>query len=67
MKQTLRLFMVAALAGILTLGGYKLFVESNDVSIISETETPSFIPVNYSNNAMSSAGIDFTEAAEKKQ
>ncbi|PKA81916.1 Do/DeqQ family serine protease [Ulvibacter sp. MAR_2010_11] len=65
MKQTLRLFMVAALAGILTLGGYKLFVESNDVSIISETETPSFIPVNYSNNAMSSAGIDFTEAAEK--
>ncbi len=68
MKQMLRLFLVALVAGAATLGGYKLFVESEDVAATPEKQqVTSFIPTNYTTSipAAASAGIDFTEAAEK--
>ncbi len=65
MKQTLRLFTVALVAGALTLGGYKAFVETDNVSMISENETPSFIPTNFSASTAAEMNTDFTEAAEK--
>jgi Do/DeqQ family serine protease len=65
MKQTLRLFMVALFAGALTLGGYKMFVETNEVSMNIENESPPFIPTNFSTFNAPASGVDFTEAAEK--
>ena len=64
MKQTFRLFLVALFAGAITLGGYKLFVESDTITIIPQEETTSFIPANFSSET-SVLNIDFTEAAEK--
>jgi serine protease Do len=64
MKQTVKLFAVALIAGATTLSGYKYFVESDGVSIISQTESPSFIPTNFSSET-NLASLDFTEAAEK--
>lgn len=63
MKQSLRLFFVALFAGVITLGGYKLFLETNQVAEISKPTSPSFIPTNFSSTITSS--FDFTEAAEK--
>ncbi|WP_371812631.1 trypsin-like peptidase domain-containing protein [Aquimarina sp. U1-2] len=71
MKRFLGVLLVAILAGVITLGAYKLFIQSDAVVIqdrISRTDT---IPVNYaignSKNATSAsiASIDFTLAAEK--
>ena len=39
MKQTIRLFVVALLAGAVTLGGYKFFTEEEGVSFIPENNT----------------------------
>ena len=40
MKQTAKLFMVALIAGASTLGGYKLFVESDTTTaIVTQDET----------------------------
>jgi len=64
MKQTFRLFAVALVAGAITLGGYKYFVESETITIIPQEETASFIPTSFSSE-ISSTNIDFTEAAEK--
>lgn len=64
MKQSLRLFLVAFVAGAVTLGGYKIFIETNEVSEISENVSPSFIPTNFSSNTTTNSSIDFTEAAE---
>ncbi|NND64171.1 MAG: PDZ domain-containing protein [Flavobacteriaceae bacterium] len=66
MKQTVRLFGVALIAGAVTLGGYKLFVEEKTpVAIVQQEESPSFIPTNFSNTPSDIAKVDFTEAAEK--
>lgn len=68
MKQTIRLFVVALVAGAMTLGGYKLFVEEQPVAVVTETSadnSPSFIPTNYAAVAAVESGIDFTTAAEK--
>ncbi|MEZ4779638.1 MAG: trypsin-like peptidase domain-containing protein [Flavobacteriaceae bacterium] len=66
MKQTARLFLVAIVAGATTLGGYKVFVEKNEkMAATSAIETPSFIPTNFNTNTALTAGIDFTEAADK--
>lgn len=66
MKQTVRLFTVALVAGAMTLGGYKLFVENTpQVLMVQQEEKPSFIPTNLSNFEAIDASIDFTEAAEK--
>lgn len=64
MKQTFRLFAVALVAGVITLGGYKYFVESETITIIPQEETTSFIPTNFSSET-NTTNIDFTEAAEK--
>jgi len=66
MKQTVRLFAVAILAGAMTLGGYKLFVEDTTATaVVQQEETPSFIPTNLSSFEAANSNLDFTEAAEK--
>jgi len=68
MKQTMRLFFVALLAGAATLGGYKFFLEKESTKLtpVETTENVSFIPTNNSSAiAALNSGIDFTEAAEK--
>lgn len=66
MKQTVRLLGVALLAGVLTLGGYKLFVEDTQkVSLVPQEESASFIPTTFTNPTTAAANIDFVAAAEK--
>lgn len=66
MKQTMRLFLVAIVAGATTLGGYKVFVEKNKtIAVTSVSETPSFIPTNFTSNTALPSGVDFTDAANK--
>ena len=64
MKQTIRLFFVALIAGAATLGGYKLIEEDDKALFESSVETPNFIPTNYTAET-SALDIDFTMAAEK--
>jgi Do/DeqQ family serine protease len=64
MKQHVRLFAVALIAGAVTLGGYKLIEKDKPVVLATAQEEPSFIPTNYTTN-LSETNIDFTEAAEK--
>lgn len=66
MKQTIRLFIVALVAGAVTLGGYKFFVE-NDTKITTTTsDQTNFIPTTYTSASMEAAiNTDFTVAAEK--
>ncbi|WP_103071486.1 trypsin-like peptidase domain-containing protein [Aquimarina sediminis] len=69
MKRFLSLMVVAILAGVFTLGAYKMFLEPEAI-VVHETETkPNLVPTNYtltnSNTNASNAGIDFTVAAEK--
>jgi len=66
MKQTIRLFTIALIAGAITLGGYKFFIEdSSTATISSKRELPNFIPTNVSGNLPLNSTIDFTEAAQK--
>lgn len=66
MKQFTRLFLVAIIAGAVTLGGYKLFVESNEVAFTPEEQSnTSFIPTNLSTPTVGGTNVDFTQAAEK--
>ncbi|MBL4663548.1 MAG: trypsin-like peptidase domain-containing protein [Flavobacteriaceae bacterium] len=66
MKQTVRLFAVALIAGAMTLGGYKLFVEETaPIAVIQQEENPIFIPTNFSNFEATNSTLDFTDAAEK--
>jgi len=65
MKQTVQLFAVAIVAGVLTLGGYKLLEEKDDSAFTTVQETPSFIPANFSTMANSAFYVDFTAAAKK--
>ena len=66
MKQTIRLFLVALVAGATTLGGYKWLVEApHQVAVVSTSENPNYIPTNYAANTAMAAGIDFTDAAQK--
>ena len=65
MKQTLRLFAVALVAGALTLGGYKMLEEEATVSLTPVQEaTPNIIPTSFNNMPVSGMNFDFTEAAE---
>ncbi len=64
MKQTIRLFFVALIAGAATLGGYKLIEEDDKAIFESQVETPNFIPTTYTAET-SALDIDFTMAAEK--
>ncbi|MBT8263359.1 MAG: trypsin-like peptidase domain-containing protein [Bacteroidia bacterium] len=64
MKQTVRLFAVALIAGAITLWGYKLLEDDNPVIITANQENPTFIPTNYTSE-LNDTGIDLTKAAEK--
>lgn len=68
MRKLIGLFLIALLSGVLTLGGYKLFIEKTPVLATVETEenTTPFTTVNYATTGhYSTAGTDFTQAAEK--
>ncbi|MBT8255218.1 MAG: trypsin-like peptidase domain-containing protein [Bacteroidia bacterium] len=66
MKQTFRLLAVALIAGAMTLGGYKLFVEDQTpFAVVEQTENPSFIPATFTPLEAATSGINFVEAAEK--
>ncbi|MDH7448241.1 trypsin-like peptidase domain-containing protein [Aquimarina sp. 2201CG14-23] len=69
MKRFLSLLVVAILAGIITLGAYKVFLEPDTVVITKTEVTPqtSIIPTAYNNSNLNPAnsGVDFTLAAEK--
>ncbi len=64
MKQTVRLFAVALIAGALTLGGYKLLEKDNPIVVNATQENPTFIPASYT-SSLSGTSLDFTKAAEK--
>lgn len=63
MKKFASFLMISVLSGILTLGGYILFIEKDDV-FIQEENIPAYTPVNFS-SIPADANADFTEAANK--
>lgn len=66
MRKIAGLLTVGVLAGAITLGSYKLFVEepTNSTNYTnSNTSLPAYTPVTYA--AAAAAGVDFTEAAER--
>ena len=69
MKRFLSLLVVAILAGIFTLGAYKMFLEPKTVTIKENEIKPNVTPINYTltsnSNSLPAASIDFTLAAEK--
>ncbi len=67
MKRFLSLLVVAILAGIFTLGTYKMFLEPESIVVNESEAKPNLTPVNYTltNTNASVSGIDFTTAAEK--
>lgn len=69
MKKILTLVFVSVLGGLLTLGGYILFIEKDEQALVLEkvTETPVYVPTNTSPvyNGMTAATPDFVTAAEK--
>ena len=64
MKKILSLFLVSLLGGILSLGGYLLLFEDEEVVITTAAEVPAYTPVNFTNVPAGTA-VDFTEAANK--
>lgn len=68
MKKTANLFLVALLAGGLTLGAYKLFFEKETYKYVTEDGNASFVTTSNLATSPRGAGIndvDFTIAAEK--
>ncbi|WP_296383721.1 trypsin-like peptidase domain-containing protein [Winogradskyella sp.] len=69
MKKIITLVCVSALGGLLTLGGYKLFIEENNEQLAVEqsSDFPIYIPTSNSNTINSTSVIapNFVEAAEK--
>lgn len=67
MKKIASLLSVAVLAGVITLGAYKLFIEESkttpDVVLQPQPSLPVYTPTAYT--AAANSGIDFTEAAER--
>ncbi len=66
MKQTFKFLAIAIIAGVVSIGGYKMF-EEKPTEFTAETleENPTFIPASFPNFSTINTGIDFTEAAEK--
>ncbi len=64
MKRFLSLMVVAILAGGITLGAYKMFLEPEPIVVKQNEAKPNLIPTNYT-NTNSTGNIDFTFAAEK--
>ena len=69
MKKIATLVFVSVLGGLLTLGGYKLFIEEENkepVVVNEAAEIPIYVPASTSNlNAAKSMAPNFVEAAEK--
>jgi len=70
MKKILTLVCVSALGGLLTLGGYKLFIEKNNEQLVvnQSSEFPVFVPASNTVNALNSnttLGPNFVTAADK--
>lgn len=69
MKRFLSLLVVAILAGIFTLGAYKMFLEPETIIVKENEVKPNITPTNYtltsSSNALPASSVDFTLAAEK--
>lgn len=66
MKKYVSIFVIALFSGVITLSGYKMFVEKETLTSVSTNEFPSFIPTSYSMpNFVEGTNIDFTFAAEK--
>jgi len=69
MKKILTLVCVSALGGLLTLGGYKLFVEKNNETVVVEeaSDFPIYVPTATTNTLNSNSVVtpNFVEAAEK--
>lgn len=66
MKNFVKLLVVSILGGVLTLGGYKLFIEEEQPTGLPPVAvtSPKTIPANYSGEIYGT-NADFTEAAEK--
>ena len=68
MKKTASLLGIAVLGGVLTLGGYKVFLEKPQVIIERTVEpTQKIVQANYTeaNNVVANTPTNFTKAAEK--
>jgi serine protease Do len=68
MKKTASLLGIAVLGGVLTLGGYKVFLEKPQIIIERTVESSAqTVKANYTttNLPITNSSIDFTEAAEK--
>ncbi|WP_275316069.1 trypsin-like peptidase domain-containing protein [Tenacibaculum bernardetii] len=69
MKKTIKTLGIAILGGVITLAGYKMFIESpQEIIQVSEIQSPlKTIPANYSSTVINSelSPTDFTEAADK--
>lgn len=66
MKKLMNLLFVSLLAGAITLGAYKMFIEEDSAPITVRTQSlqpsvPNYIPAAYTNAA--ATGVDFTKAA----
>ncbi len=67
MKQTVKIFTITLLSGVLTLAGYKTFIEkkqTNQEITLGDTPTP-FVKTGFTNTPAPINTVDFTEAAEK--
>lgn len=69
MKKILTLVGVSALGGLLTLGGYKLFIEQDNtnepLAVEQVSNTPVFVPTNTMVNTLNVETPNFVAAAEK--
>lgn len=66
MKKNLSLLIIALFSAVITLGGYKIFVEQKPVPTHSSSANASLIPTSYNTpNFIEGTNIDFTLAAEK--
>lgn len=63
MKNLSKLLLVSILAGVLTLGSYKMFLEEDPLLFNETPQLPAYTPVNFKPG--SGLNPDFTEAAQK--
>jgi len=66
MKKILSIVLFSALGGVLTLGGYKLFIEKPQVVIETPVSQPAAVQTTFTNTVVDAMeNTDFTVAAEK--
>lgn len=64
MKKNLTLFAVALLAGMVTLGGYKLLEDEKQVVLTQTQQEVPFVNTSFTNPSNPALAFDFTQAAE---